>query len=58
LGTYLAKETYNNLENVVEVKCPVFVVHGRQDSLIPIEHARELISTSPLTQTTVAARSA
>jgi pimeloyl-ACP methyl ester carboxylesterase len=44
-GTFLAKETYDNLENIAEVKCPVFVVHGRKDSLIPLEHSKDLIST-------------
>lgn len=43
IGTFLAKEQYNNLENIEGVECPVFIVHGQQDSLIACVHSKELL---------------
>lgn len=40
LGTIFTKETYDNIENMGEVKCPVFIVHGKKDSLIPVDHSK------------------
>ena len=41
---YFIKERFNNLENIAKVKCPVFLVHGLRDSLIPHKHSQDLYS--------------
>lgn len=38
----LARFHYNTKDYVREVKCPVLIVHGPQDEIIPFEHGRRL----------------
>jgi dienelactone hydrolase len=39
---YFIKERFNNLENIPAVKCPVFILHGKKDTLIPEVQAMAL----------------
>ena len=34
MGKLLVKEKYDNVEAIREVNCPVFIVHGKKDTLI------------------------
>lgn len=38
----LVKERFNNLRLIPSVKCPVFILHGKNDTLIPHEQANKL----------------
>jgi fermentation-respiration switch protein FrsA (DUF1100 family) len=35
----LIKERFNNIENIKHITCPVFLVHGKMDQLIPYTHS-------------------
>lgn len=35
----LIQEHFNNKEQLKKVKCPVLIIHGEQDTLIPSEHS-------------------
>ena len=35
-------ERFRNIDLVQEIKCPIFIVHGQKDKLIPFNHAQEL----------------
>jgi fermentation-respiration switch protein FrsA (DUF1100 family) len=39
---FLVRDPYDNLTVVRGLSCPVLVVHGRRDSLIPFAHAEDL----------------
>ena len=39
---YLIKERFKNIDTIKEVKCPVFLVHGKKDTLIPFKHSQQL----------------
>jgi pimeloyl-ACP methyl ester carboxylesterase len=38
----LLKENYNSLEAAKNIKCPVLLIHGSRDQIIPVEQARQL----------------
>jgi fermentation-respiration switch protein FrsA (DUF1100 family) len=40
----MIKESFNNLDNLKQMKCPLFILHGLKDDLVPISHAKELYS--------------
>ena len=40
----LIAERFNNLEQIVNVKCPTLFIHGMLDTLIPKDHSVELMS--------------
>lgn len=42
LLTPLVYERFRNVDNIKDVKCPVFFLHGLKDTLIPYTHAQEL----------------
>ena len=39
---YFVKERFNNSELIKKVTSPTFILHGKEDDLIPSEHAEEL----------------
>ena len=39
---YLIKQRFNNLEAIRNVSCPIFLIHGQRDKLIPYSHSKEL----------------
>lgn len=44
-SSFLVKDLFNNAEEIAKVKCPVFLLHGKSDALIPYQHTEELAST-------------
>jgi len=48
---WLARFQYNTLEAVPKVRCPLLVVHSREDNLIPFSHGKRLFeaATAPKT---------
>lgn len=37
---------YDNLERVADIRCPLLIVHSRDDELIPFEHGRRLFQAA------------
>ncbi len=33
-------DMFENIERIDKVKCPVFIIHGKQDEVVPFEHAQ------------------
>eukprot|EP01118_Nematostelium_gracile_P001477 TRINITY_DN11527_c0_g1_i1.p1 TRINITY_DN11527_c0_g1~~TRINITY_DN11527_c0_g1_i1.p1 ORF type:complete len:358 (-),score=94.72 TRINITY_DN11527_c0_g1_i1:62-1135(-) len=33
---------FENLKKISKIKCPVFIVHGKEDTIIPISHSQKL----------------
>ena len=47
-GSFLAfflSEHFNNVESIKKTKCPVMIIHGERDDLIPAAHGRTLMET-------------
>ena len=44
---FIVYEKFNNLEAIKNAKCPVFIVHGKEDKLIPVSHSEELYEACP-----------
>jgi hypothetical protein len=44
---WLLVERYPSVERMPQVTCPILHVHGRQDSIIPIELGRRLFDAAP-----------
>ena len=47
-GSFLAffvSEHFNNVESIKKTKCPVMIIHGERDELIPAGHGRLLQET-------------
>ncbi|KAH8584108.1 uncharacterized protein ELE39_000396 [Cryptosporidium sp. chipmunk genotype I] len=40
-------DAFRNLEKIQKVKCPVFVIHGTADTVIPFNHGEMLYKLSP-----------
>lgn len=39
---FLVKERFKNTKHLANVRCPVFLVHGKKDTLVPSKHATKL----------------
>uniref|UniRef100_A0A7S3INY0 Uncharacterized protein n=1 Tax=Strombidium inclinatum TaxID=197538 RepID=A0A7S3INY0_9SPIT len=39
---WVVSEHFNNRKSMAMVRCPVLMIHGEKDPLIPVEHSREL----------------
>lgn len=39
---YLVKERFRNIDHIAKVQCPVFLLHGQKDAMIPYEHSQDL----------------
>jgi pimeloyl-ACP methyl ester carboxylesterase len=44
----LLKENYNSLAAAKNIRCPVLLIHGSSDPIIPVEQARQLAKSFPL----------
>ena len=42
LASYLVHERFRNIDNIRDVRCPTFLIHGLMDSLIPPTHSQQL----------------
>jgi fermentation-respiration switch protein FrsA (DUF1100 family) len=42
LSSWFVKERFRNIEKIREMKCPVLLIHGRDDTLIRPHHSEEL----------------
>lgn len=42
LAQYLIKERFRNIDNITNVHCPVFLLHGQRDTMIPYGHSQDL----------------
>ena len=43
--SHLVKERFVNIEEMENVKCPTFFLHGKKDKLIPYQHSKDLKKT-------------
>lgn len=41
-GSLLVKDRFNNLANIKKVKSPTLIIHGENDSMVPLKHAKTL----------------
>lgn len=48
---YLVKDSFRNIDEISKVKCPILIVHGENDEIVPASHAISLMhaSTAPCT---------
>ena len=42
--SYLFKERFKNIDCIDKVRSPVLIIHGKKDTLVPLEHSQELIN--------------
>lgn len=42
IASYLIKERFENLKNIIKVQSPIYIVHGQKDTMIPYEHSIKL----------------
>ncbi|QIZ71116.1 alpha/beta hydrolase [Oxynema aestuarii] len=40
-------DKFNNIRKITQVTCPVLVIHGREDTVIPFAHGRRLWEAAP-----------
>jgi pimeloyl-ACP methyl ester carboxylesterase len=41
-------DMFENIDRIEKVKCPVFIIHGRQDEVVPFDHAEVVYTFFPL----------
>mmetsp|Transcript_41785 Transcript_41785/g.37210 ORF Transcript_41785/g.37210 Transcript_41785/m.37210 type:complete len:140 (-) Transcript_41785:150-569(-) len=39
LLSFMVADRFNNIEEIKKAKCPILLIHGRKDELIPVDHA-------------------
>lgn len=44
--SWAVSERFKNIDNIKNVKCPAFFLHGKMDDLIPCEQSKELYNHS------------
>lgn len=44
--SFLVSQRFNNLEMVKKATCPTFILHGKQDEVIPFHHGKTLCKES------------
>lgn len=44
LFQYAVKDSFNNAELIKKTKCPIFLLHGIKDTLVPYSHSQELLA--------------
>lgn len=45
--SFIVYEKFRNIDAIKFVRCPVLLVHGKEDTLIPIDHSEQLYRASP-----------
>ena len=36
-GSFFIKDHFNNLKNIKNVECPILIIHGEKDRIIPFD---------------------
>ncbi len=44
---WMMSDRYPSIERIPEVTCPITIIHGRQDSIIPFAQAQQLFEAAP-----------
>jgi len=42
IGSFLAPNYWDNIDAIKKVQCPILLIHGKDDSMIPSDHSRTL----------------
>ena len=42
-------DRYPSIERIRDITCPILVIHGRQDRIVPFEHGEQLFAAAPAT---------
>lgn len=42
LASKMILNRFNNMKKIINVTCPVLIIHGRRDELIPVNHAHQI----------------
>lgn len=46
IGGLLIKERFSNINKINEVSCPILLIHGKKDKLVPHQHSQCLAKTA------------
>mmetsp|Transcript_96441 Transcript_96441/g.132796 ORF Transcript_96441/g.132796 Transcript_96441/m.132796 type:complete len:129 (+) Transcript_96441:109-495(+) len=44
----IVTDMFRNIDQVSKCKCPVFFLHGRKDTMIPVQHSIDLHKVCPM----------
>jgi fermentation-respiration switch protein FrsA (DUF1100 family) len=47
VGVTLLGDKFSNIDRLANVECPVCIIHGRQDTVVPFEHGKALYDVLP-----------
>lgn len=42
MGQFIIPDSFNNLKYIKNVRCPIFLLHGRSDNMVSYNHSEEL----------------
>ena len=45
--SFIVYEKFRNIDAIKRARCPVFLVHGKMDTLIPFSHSEQLYAACP-----------
>ena len=46
----LVPDAYPTLERIARVRCPVLILHGDRDDIVPVGHGQALFAAAPAAQ--------
>lgn len=41
-GKLLIKDRFNNVKNIKKTQCPTLLIHGHEDTMVPVNHSQTL----------------
>jgi uncharacterized protein len=44
---WVLRDRFDSLSRIADVTCPISMVHGRQDGIVPFDHGRKLFNAAP-----------
>eukprot|EP00549_Striatella_unipunctata_P009565 CAMPEP_0118707188 /NCGR_PEP_ID=MMETSP0800-20121206/21035_1 /TAXON_ID=210618 ORGANISM="Striatella unipunctata, Strain CCMP2910" /NCGR_SAMPLE_ID=MMETSP0800 /ASSEMBLY_ACC=CAM_ASM_000638 /LENGTH=254 /DNA_ID=CAMNT_0006609927 /DNA_START=161 /DNA_END=922 /DNA_ORIENTATION=+ len=47
VGFTMVGDKFSNIDRIEKVQCPVFIIHGRVDEVVPFEHGKALYDALP-----------
>lgn len=47
VGVTMIGDKFSNIDRISKVECPVFIVHGEDDNIIPVAHGKRLYAALP-----------